>query len=349
MRLTLIPIVFIAFLTLALVVGAAVVKFPALGGLLCIAMLTVGIHAVVKWQPQQPVTETGGEADTHRFDPLHSTPTIHARGPHNPPQALRDLVATCPGDLGIPTPIQTANGRVWLDIAKAPHALVAGATGSGKSVFLNTLLATATTARTPLELNVALIDPKRVELRRYANLPHVFAHATEKPEAYRVLSRIADTMDQRYEWMERDGHKDAAGRYYRVLVVIDEFADLVIPHNKTTAEKQLSEDLNAVIARLVALGRAAGIHVVLATQTPRANVITGLIKGNVPMRIAFRTSNKTESRIILDANGAEALPGKGRGLILTPQVTNHDKPGTPVEFQGLMVSERVLQAHTASA
>lgn len=239
----------------------------------------------------------------------------------------------------------TENGEQWFDVAKSPHVLIGGATGSGKSVFLNTLIATATAQHTPKTLGVVLIDPKRVELARFRNLPHVLGYADEKPQALALLERVVNTMDARYRRME--GEQRIID--HRILVVLDEFADLTLPLSRDKAERDLSDNIAAVLARLLALGRAAGIHVVFATQRPDRRVVDGLIKANAPTRIAFAVANSVESRIILDSAGAEALPGKGAGLVASPLIPNPKTPGKPVRFQGLLVPDDVLRKYVLAA
>lgn len=349
MRLAFIPLGGVAFLALVLLLFSIAASSP----LAALGVIFLGVGAAVSlflWDPK--VKQEGEEAQ--------STPLpVRQPRPHVVPRALRNLIREAPAGMGLPVLLGRVAGKpptpsslnpwTWIDLASAPHVLVGGSTGSGKSVFLNTLIATACARSEPDELGLVVIDPKRVEMGRFANLPHCIKHVTRKPQARWALDGVVCEMDRRYAEMERSGLRDGADKYGRILVVIDEMADLVIPHSKEKAEKDRCESIVALLARLLALGRAAGIHVVLATQSPRREVVTGLIKGNAPLRIAFRTSNKTESRIVLDANGAEALPGKGRGLIVSPQVPNTEKPGTPVEFQGAMLSDGLLDEYCGRA
>ena len=217
---------------------------------------------------------------------------------------------------------------------------VDGIDGSGKSTFLHSLIVTATALRTPYALRLVLIDPKRVELNRYRRLPHVGAYASENADAGRILGQVAAEMDRRYKGMEHHGIRDISGtREPRILVVIDEFTDLVLTTRRTPNE------VEPVLCRLLALGRAAGIHVVLATQRPDRSVVTGLIKANAPCRIAFQSSNSIESRIVLDCKGAETLPGKGTGLIVCSQIQNTAKPGQPVRFQGYRLPDSEIDTY----
>lgn len=217
------------------------------------------------------------------------------------------------------------------DLTKAPHVLVGGATGSGKSVWLDTLIRTIAASRPADAVRLLFIDPKRVELARFASLPHTAGVATEKPEAADMLARLCNTMDERYERLQAQGLRSIDGTGDpRIVCVIDEFADLILPHDRTAAQRKQSETLRGYLSRLLALGRAAGIHMVLATQRPDARVVDGLMKANAPTRIAFRVASGLESRIVLDQKGAEALPGLGHALARTAD-------GTILRFRGIML------------
>lgn len=252
----------------------------------------------------------------------------------------RTVYTTPPGDV---TPWRTGNGAVnfkdvwWtsayidgpaypavlgvdstgypliVDLVDAPHMLVAGTTGSGKSVLLNTIICGLLVKLTPVRLRLVMIDPKRVELSQYKGLPHM-----ERPpiktaeEAVEVLERLVNVMGKRYTQMERRSLKNVKGlelEFPRVVVVVDEFADLML-----TARKKIETP----IVRLAQLGRAAGIHLVIATQSPRKDVLTGLIKANVPTRVALTTADQRESLVILDHGGAEKLRGRGQGILKMP-------------------------------
>ena len=199
------------------------------------------------------------------------------------------------------------------DLVDAPHMLVAGTTGSGKSVLLNTIICGLLVRRTPVKLRFVMIDPKRVELSQYRGVPHM-----ERPpiktaeEAVEVLEKLVAVMERRYQAMERRGLKNVKGlelEFPRVVVVVDEFADFML-----TAKKKIETP----IVRLAQLGRAAGIHLIIATQSPRKDVLTGLIKANVPTRIALTTADQRESLVILDHGGAEKLQGRGQGILKMP-------------------------------
>lgn len=199
------------------------------------------------------------------------------------------------------------------DLVDAPHMLVAGTTGSGKSVLLNTIICGLLVRRTPARLRLVMIDPKRVELSQYKGIPHM-----ERPpiktaeEAVEALEKLVAVMERRYQAMERRGLKNVKGlelEFPRVVVVVDEFADLMLAAKKK---------IETPIVRLAQLGRAAGIHLIIATQSPRKDVLTGLIKANVPTRIALTTADQRESLVILDHGGAEKLRGRGQGILRMP-------------------------------
>jgi hypothetical protein len=257
------------------------------------------------------------------------------------PAFLRPWLPSLPSGVGLPVILGDVGGRAkWLDLATAPHVLVGGSTGSGKSVFLASAIVSATALRSPDELRLLLIDPKRVELSRFRRLPHVEGHATDNAGALRLLRAAEAEMDRRYRGLEALGARDvSATGEPRVLVVIDEYADLILSGRKTP------DDAEPTLVRLLSLGRAAGVHVILATQRPDRTVVTGLIKANCGTVIAFRVPSVTNSRIILDARGAEALRGAGDGMIVCPQLSNADKPGNPVRFQGYKIPDNEIDAY----
>ena len=203
---------------------------------------------------------------------------------------------------------------VWTDLARMPHLLIAGTTGSGKSGCINTLLTSILLRATPDEVRMILIDPKRIELNYYESIPHLLTPVVSSPkEASAVLQNVVAEMERRYERLSiiRARNLPEANRTFRargedplpyLLVVIDELADLMM------VSPQAVED---AIIRLAQKSRAVGIHLVLATQRPSVDVITGMIKANVPSRIAFAVSSQTDSRVILDGSGAESLLGQG--------------------------------------
>ena len=232
---------------------------------------------------------------------------------------------------------------VYVDLARMPHLLIAGSTGTGKSVCLNALLGSLLLRSTPDELRMILIDPKKVELNHYESIPHLLTPVvTNMKDAAAVLSNIVREMESRYELMGmkrarnlRDWNeaRAAAGEppMPTILVVIDELADLMMV---SPAEVEDS------IIRLAQKSRAVGIHLVLATQRPSADVITGMIKANVPSRIAFAVSSQVDSRVVLDAGGAESLLGHG-DMLFRPVGTSRLQ-----RLQGAYVSEEEILAIT---
>jgi S-DNA-T family DNA segregation ATPase FtsK/SpoIIIE len=225
---------------------------------------------------------------------------------------------------------------VWADLARMPHILIAGTTGSGKSGCINTILTSILLRSTPDDVRLILIDPKRIELNYYESIPHLLTPVVSSPkEASAVLTNVVAEMERRYERLSivRARNLPEANRAFRargedplpyLLVVIDELADLMM------ISPQAVED---AIIRLAQKSRAVGIHLVLATQRPSVDVITGMIKANVPSRIAFAVSSQTDSRVILDTAGAESLLGQG-DMLFKPLGTSRLQ-----RVQGAYVSE----------
>ena len=247
------------------------------------------------------------------------------------------------------------------DLAQMPHLLVAGTTGSGKSVCINALIASMLFRFTPEELRFVIIDPKVVELQAYSSLPHLtFPIVTDPKKVLLALRWLIDEMERRYKIFARVGVRNIVGFNARpvkkkemeavepaeaadspikvprddeliipdklpyVVVIIDELADLM---------QTAPADVETAIARITQMARAAGIHVILATQTPRADVITGVIKANIPSRIAFQVASKIDSRVILDENGADRLLGQGDMLYLPPSASRL------IRAQGVLVTD----------
>jgi DNA segregation ATPase FtsK/SpoIIIE, S-DNA-T family len=232
-----------------------------------------------------------------------------------------------------------SGAAVWTDLARMPHLLLAGTTGSGKSGCLNTLLTSVLLRATPDDVRLILIDPKRIELSHFESVPHLLTPVVSSPkEASAVLANCLAEMERRYERLSsvRARNINEANRAFRqrgeptlpyVLVVIDELADLMM------VAPQAVED---AVIRLAQKSRAVGIHLVLATQRPSVDVITGMIKANVPSRIAFAVSSQTDSRVILDQGGAESLLGQG-DMLFKPLGTSRLQ-----RVQGAYVSEEEI-------
>ncbi|HZV01737.1 MAG TPA: DNA translocase FtsK [Planctomycetota bacterium] len=229
----------------------------------------------------------------------------------------------------------TAGRPLIADLAKMPHLLIAGATGSGKSVCLNTILLSLLTTRTSSEVKLILIDPKQVELQQFARVPHLLTPVvTEMKKAGAVLDWAVRKMEERYGILAREGVRhirdyNALGKGHLpyVVVVVDELNDLMMVAQK---------EVEASITRLAQKSRAVGIHVILATQRPSVDVITGVIKSNLPARVAFQVTSKVDSRTILDMCGAEKLLGQGDMLFLPPG------RGAPIRAKGAFVADDEL-------
>ena len=238
---------------------------------------------------------------------------------------------------------------IFTEINKTPHLLVAGSTGSGKSVCINSMIISILMRARPDEVKLLLIDPKKVELNAYNGIPHLVTPVVTDPRKANVaLKKIVDEMDKRYELFNESDSKNIAGynlyvekknkflpdseklkKIPYIVVIIDELADLML-----VAAKEVEDS----IMRITQMARAAGIHLVVATQRPSTDVITGLIKANIPSRISFSVSSSIDSRTILDMTGAEKLLGKGDMLFLPMGES------TPVRVQGTYIAEEEIKA-----
>ena len=231
------------------------------------------------------------------------------------------------------------------ELNKMPHLLVAGSTGSGKSVCINGIITSIIMRAKPHEVKMMMIDPKMVELNVYNGIPHLLAPVVTDPrKAAQALKKIVSEMERRYELFSHTGTRNIEGynEYVRVfneenedkhpklpfiVVIVDELADLMMV---------ASNEVEDAITRLAQMARAAGIHLIIATQRPSVNVITGVIKANIPSRIAFAVSSAIDSRTILDMGGAEKLLGRGDMLFLGAGQSK------PVRVQGAFLSDLSL-------
>jgi S-DNA-T family DNA segregation ATPase FtsK/SpoIIIE len=247
----------------------------------------------------------------------------------------------------IGTPLAMALGRdvsgqpVVADLARMPHLLIAGATGSGKSVCITGLAACLAMNNPPADLRMVMIDSKMVELLRFNGLPHLYGKVeTNIERILGVLRWVVVEMEHRYRLLEsahardleaynrRQARKKESNPLPRIVVLIDELADLMM-----SAPDQTEHNL----VRLAQMARATGIHLIVATQRPSTDVVTGLIKANFPARLAFAVASGVDSRVILDTTGAENLLGRGDMLFLNPEV------GNPVRAQGVMITDMEIE------
>ena len=264
---------------------------------------------------------------------------------------FRDMVESMPNDdhpMNVPLG-RTVTGDVMMaDLTKMPHLLIAGATGSGKSVAINDIITSILLKAKPHQVKFLMIDPKKVELSVYNGIPHLLSPVVSEPKkAAKALAKVVAEMERRYELFAKFGVRNLKGYNQLVqenneqedtteqpalpliLVIVDELADLMMT---------VSHDVEDAIVRIAQMGRAAGIHMILATQRPSVDVITGLIKANVPSRIAFAVSSGVDSRTIIDTNGAEKLLGRG-DMLFEPIDQNK-----PVRVQGAFISDHDVEA-----
>lgn len=268
--------------------------------------------------------------------------------------ALRSLIesaefAEMAGTGGLPIALgrDVTGNPVIMDLTRMPHVLIAGATGSGKSVCINTIISSLLMQKSPAEVRLILVDPKRVELTNYGSAPHLaFSHVvTEPDEVVSVLGVVVAEMDRRYRLLEVNkarnivAYNSLPGLPKRMpywVVVLDELADMMMA---------AAAEVEGQLVRLAQLARAVGIHLVVATQRPSVDVVTGLIKANFPTRIAFATTSQTDARVIMDRAGAEKLMGRGDMLFMSSDTIK------PRRVQGAFVSdaeiERILESWSA--
>lgn len=234
---------------------------------------------------------------------------------------------------------EDVSGRaVVADITRMPHVLIAGSTGSGKSVLINAMIATFLFRCSPSEVRLILIDPKRVELSQFKGIPHLLTDViTDPTKVINSLSWAIDEMQRRYSLFEKAGVRNILGYNEAsgfqalpyIVIIIDELAEVIM-----TAPREVE----AAICRLAQLARATGIHLIIATQRPSVDILTGLIKANIPCRIAFNVSSMIDSRVIIDQPGAEKLLGKGDMLFIPPESSK------PLRIQGVFVSDQEINA-----
>lgn len=278
--------------------------------------------------------------------PGKTTIGIEIPNPHTSEVKMKDILVGIPRKLDnsklvAPLGLDIMGNVQYFEINKAPHMLVAGSTGSGKSVCINNIITSILMRAKPDEVKMILVDPKKVELNCYEGVPHLMRPVVTDPKKAAVaLQKVCDIMDERYDMFANSGTRNIASynEYVEknksrkpeleklpfILVIIDELADLMMVASK---------EVESAIMRITQLARAAGIHLIVATQRPSTDVVTGLIKSNIPTRISFMVSSQIDSRTILDMGGAEKLLGKGDMLFLPPG------EATPIRIQGSFVSD----------
>ena len=248
--------------------------------------------------------------------------------------AFRKIVVK--GGLPVALGEDTGGEPVVADLGDLPHLLIAGATGSGKSVCINSIVTSLLLTNRPDRMRMIMVDPKRVELTPFNGIPHLVAPViVDTDQVLVVLRAIQSEMLRRYKQMEKMGVRNIEGYNRKVreripvlVVIIDELADLMMA---------AAYEVEQALVRLAQLGRATGIHLILATQRPSVNVVTGLLKANVPARVAFAVASQVDSRVILDSVGAEKLLGKGDMLLLTAESPK------PLRVQGTFVPDREIE------
>ncbi|MFH0731339.1 MAG: DNA translocase FtsK [Candidatus Omnitrophota bacterium] len=254
--------------------------------------------------------------------------------------------AKCTSKLSLALGKDTAGKPIICDLADMPHLLIAGTTGSGKTVCVNSIVLSMVFNASPDELKFILVDPKMVELAMFNNLPHLLCPVvTNAKKAFTALSWVVEEMEKRYKLFAKVGTRNIKAFNQRakkektdeevipeklpyIVVIIDELADLMAI---------ASQDIEGAITRLAQLSRAVGIHIILATQRPSVDVITGVIKANFPARISFKVASKVDSRTVLDMNGADKLLGRGDMLFIEPGTAK------PIRAQGSLVSDKEIE------
>ena len=306
---------------------------------------------------QRDIAYAMAATDVRILAPIPGKSAIGVEVPNHTRQlvSLGDLLlapeaAAATGPLDVAIGKDIAGDAVFLDLAITPHLLIAGATGAGKSSCINSILASLLMRRTPDQVRLILVDPKQVEMGQYNRLPHLLTQPVTNPKkAANALGWAVKEMERRYDLLSAKGYRDISGyntafdqghleqdpgsddqpqRLPYIVVVVDELNDLMMV---------AARDVEEAITRLAQKARAVGIHLIVATQRPSVNVITGVIKANIPARIAFAVSSLTDSRVILDQPGAEKLVGKGDMLML---------PGNSsvlARVQGAFVSEEEVR------
>ena len=229
-----------------------------------------------------------------------------------------------------------AGSAIVADLAKMPHLLIAGATGTGKSVAINSLLTSFLYRNSPQELRLILIDPKRVDLNLYNGIPHLLTPVVvDHDKAVNALKWAVNEMDRRYKLLAESGKRNlleynakSSDKLPYIVIIVDELADLMAV---------AQADVEAAVVRLAQMARAVGVHLVVATQRPSVDIITGLIKANITARMAFAVASQVDSRTILDISGAEKLLGAGDMLYITSEL------GKPRRIQGTYISENEVR------
>lgn len=247
-----------------------------------------------------------------------------------------DVMVKNPSKTAVALGLDVAGQPILADLAKMPHVLIAGATGSGKSVLINAIIASILFRATPEEVKFIMVDPKRVELTGYNGIPHLLTSViVDSEKVVNALKWAVNEMESRYKLFAEVGarnitsYNEMVGFQHKnfIVIIIDELADIMLQHRN---------DVETTIIRLAQMARAVGIHLVLATQRPSVDVITGLIKANIPSRIAFNVTSMIDSKVIIDTPGAEKLLGKGDMLYIPPDQAK------PKRIQGAFVADKEI-------